>query len=206
MTRAETGLDRKAALEILAENLSDSVIRKLFSDFEVDEVRRLLRGELQVVELEPATEAKPVVNTTVVGKDLRCKLFTDGASRGNPGEAGAGSVLLDDKGKELVCRSLYLGRCTNNVAEYRALILGLQSAQEIGCSRLTILLDSQLIVRQVEGRYKVKNAALKPLFKEVKMLLAGFEIWSIAHVPREENKRADEMANRGIDWKNRDSL
>ncbi len=204
MTRAETGLDRAAALEILAANLSDAVIQKLFTRFEVEEVRRLLRGELQVVEPELATEAKPAVNSTVAGEDLCCKLFTDGASRGNPGEAGAGSVLLDDKGKELVCRSLYLGRCTNNVAEYRALILGLQSAQEIGCSRLAILLDSQLIVRQIEGRYKVKNAALKPLFKEVKMLLAGIADWSIAHVPREENKRADELANMGIDWKNRD--
>ncbi|MCI5222106.1 MAG: reverse transcriptase-like protein [Candidatus Electrothrix sp. AR4] len=130
---------------------------------------------------------------------VSCTLFTDGASRGNPGEAGAGSILLDADGEELAARSLYLGQCTNNVAEYRALILGLQSALELKCGRLEIFLDSQLIVRQIQGQYKVKNATLKPLFEEVKELLARVDNWSIAHVPRKENKRADELANRGID-------
>jgi ribonuclease HI len=126
-------------------------------------------------------------------------LFTDGASRGNPGPAGAGAVLLDAEGRELAARSLWLGHCTNNVAEYRALLLGLQAALEQGCGRLAIRLDSELIVRQLQGRYQVKNEALKPLFTEVKSLLARLEGWSVAHVPRAQNKRADELANRGID-------
>jgi ribonuclease HI/probable phosphoglycerate mutase len=128
-----------------------------------------------------------------------CQLFTDGASRGNPGEAGAGSVLLDANGQELAARSLYLGQCTNNVAEYKALLLGVQSALELGCRKLEIFLDSQLIVRQLQGQYKVKHPTLKPLFFEVQNLLARIESWSIAHVPREQNKRADELANQGID-------
>lgn len=127
------------------------------------------------------------------------QLFTDGASKGNPGRAGAGAVLFDAEGRELAARSLYLGRCTNNAAEYRALILGLQSALDLGCARLDIRLDSELIVRQLQGRYKVKHEALKPLFNEVKTLLAKVGGWSIAHVPREQNKRADQLANRGID-------
>jgi ribonuclease HI/probable phosphoglycerate mutase len=126
-------------------------------------------------------------------------LFTDGASRGNPGQAGAGAVLFDTEGHELAARSLYLGECTNNAAEYRALLLGLQSALEQGCSRLEIRLDSELIVRQIKGRYKVKHETLKPLFAEVKTLLAQFDGWVIAHVPRAQNKRADQLANQGID-------
>ncbi len=128
-----------------------------------------------------------------------CRLFTDGASRGNPGQAGAGAVLFDAAGQELAARSLYLGECTNNVAEYRALLLGLQTALEQGCVRLEIRLDSELIVRQLQGRYQVKNEGLKPLFQEVKSLLARLESWAVAHVPREQNKRADQLANQGID-------
>lgn len=128
-----------------------------------------------------------------------CRLFTDGASRGNPGQAGAGAVLLDTAGQELAARSLYLGQCTNNVAEYRALLLGLAMALEQGCGQLEIRLDSELIVRQLQGRYQVKHEALKPLFQEVKKLLAQLENWSVAHVPRAENKRADQLANQGID-------
>ncbi|MCW5205886.1 ribonuclease HI family protein [Desulfobulbus sp. F5] len=127
------------------------------------------------------------------------RLFTDGASRGNPGKAGAGAVLLDSEGRELAARSLYLGECTNNAAEYRALLLGLHTALELDCIRLEIYLDSELIVRQIQGRYKVKHETLKPLFDEVKVLLAQIKSWSIAHVPREQNKRADQLANRGID-------
>jgi ribonuclease HI/probable phosphoglycerate mutase len=135
----------------------------------------------------------------VAANNLSCQLFTDGASRGNPGQAGAGATLLDSSGQEISGRSLYLGQCTNNVAEYRALILGLETAIEFGCSQLAIFLDSQLIVRQLQGQYKVKHPDLKPLFAEVKSLLKGINKWKIAHVPREQNKRADELANRGID-------
>jgi ribonuclease HI/probable phosphoglycerate mutase len=128
-----------------------------------------------------------------------CKLFTDGASRGNPGQAGAGAVLFADNGEELVAKSIYLGTCTNNVAEYKALLIGLEEAARLGCSELAIALDSELIVRQIQGRYKVKNETLAALFAEVRDYLAGFGKWTIMHVPRAQNARADELANKGID-------
>jgi ribonuclease HI/probable phosphoglycerate mutase len=98
--------------------------------------------------------------------------------------------------------SLFLGVCTNNVAEYRALLLGLDEALRQGCTKLAIALDSELIVRQVQGRYKVKNAALLPLFQQVRERLNRIKTWSITHVPRAQNARADQLANQGIDRKN----
>ncbi len=129
----------------------------------------------------------------------KCQLYTDGASRGNPGKAGAGAVLYDAAGAELETASEYLGVCTNNVAEYRALLLGLELAASSRCTELAVYLDSELIVRQIQGRYKVKNEALKPLYRKARQKLAEFSDWSITHVPRSQNKRADTLANLGID-------
>ncbi len=126
-------------------------------------------------------------------------LFTDGASRGNPGEAGAGVQILDNQGRELATLGKYLGQCTNNMAEYHALILGLGEARKLGNRKISIYLDSELIVRQIEGRYKVKDTKLKPLFAKVRELLAGFTTWQVNHVSRSENMRADALANQGID-------
>ena len=95
--------------------------------------------------------------------------------------------------------SQYLGQCTNNVAEYQALILGLSQAVKLKGKTISIFLDSQLIVRQIQGLYKVKNKALQPLFSQVKELLKKFEKFEISHIPRSENKRADQLANQGID-------
>ncbi|PIE55984.1 MAG: ribonuclease H [Desulfobulbus propionicus] len=128
-----------------------------------------------------------------------CRLYTDGASRGNPGEAGAGIVLQNDKGEELLTRSAYLGQMTNNAAEYHALILGLDTALELGCTEIAIFLDSELIVRQIQGDYKVKHQTLQPLFSRVRERLPRFTHWQIQHIPRTQNSRADKMANQGID-------
>ncbi|PIE58878.1 MAG: ribonuclease H [Desulfobulbus propionicus] len=126
-------------------------------------------------------------------------LFTDGASRGNPGHAGCGVSLCSADGTEIAGLSSYIGQCTNNVAEYKALILGLEHALVLGCSKLAVHLDSELIVQQVKGAYKVKNAALKPLHARVITLLGQFSFWTILHIPRAENARADALANQGID-------
>ena len=128
-------------------------------------------------------------------------LYTDGASRGNPGQAGAGFVILNAQNEEIASGSSYLGQCTNNVAEYQALILGLKEAGKTGNRQINIFLDSQLIVRQIQGEYKVNNVGLKPLFTEVLGLLDQFDSFRISHVPRDRNKRADELANQGIDEK-----
>ncbi len=197
MQMPDKQLDKEAIITALAKELPDADFAALFPGLPVKELRAVLLGKKKTA--APQQEQQQLFKEPVATDGLSCRLFTDGASRGNPGQAGAGSVLLDSNGQEIAGRSLYLGRCTNNVAEYRALILGLQTAAEFGCSQLDIFLDSQLIVRQVLGQYKVKHPDLKPLFQEVKSLLAGVDNWKISHVPRAENKRADELANRGID-------
>ncbi len=133
--------------------------------------------------------------------------FTDGAARGNPGHAGIGVVLKDESGNVLATRKKYLGSVTNNVAEYTALIECLQkvdasfgNGNKFSCSKLVVHSDSELMVRQLNGEYKVKDKTLKKLFDQVHDLLrsAQFE-FSIKHVRRERNKEADTLANESID-------
>ena len=128
---------------------------------------------------------------------LRC----DGASRGNPGPAGAGIVLIDPQGQVQADQGRYLGETTNNVAEYQALLLGLAEAHRLGVKKLRVLADSELMVKQLNGRYRVKAPHLIPLWRDALDTLTKFEAWAIAHVPREENHLADEAANRAIDQK-----
>lgn len=130
---------------------------------------------------------------------MRATLFADGAARGNPGPAGSGALLLDEDGKVLAELSLALGDATNNVAEYRALILGLEEARRRGIDRIDVRMDSQLVVRQMQGLYKIKHPGLRPLALRAGALLAGFAERTIEHIPREENSRADRLANRAID-------
>lgn len=131
--------------------------------------------------------------------DKTLALFTDGACRGNPGQGGAGAVLVTQNGEVVSTAKRFLGHCTNNIAEYRALILGLQEALKQEPGRLFVYLDSELLVRQIQGVYRVKNPALKPLLEEVRALLAKFETWHVEHVPRSENALADRLANEAID-------
>ena len=138
-------------------------------------------------------------NSAVSGSTLY--LYTDGASRGNPGEGGAGVVITDSMGNEVFSKGFYLGHCTNNEAEYKALIIGLAEASGSGCDNIVVFLDSQLIVRQINGEYQVKNKNLIPLFGQVMDLLAFFRRYKVEHIPRSENTRADKLANEGIDNK-----
>lgn len=124
----------------------------------------------------------------------------DGAARGNPGHAGAGVVLQEEDGTTHHFGQ-YLGEATNNVAEYRALILGLQKAAELGFGELRIRSDSELIIKQLNGFYKVKNPQLQDLYFTALKLTSSFEKVTFTHVPREQNKEADRMANLAIDAK-----
>ena len=126
-------------------------------------------------------------------------IYTDGAARGNPGPAGAGWVISDPKGDPLAENKKYLGELTNNQAEYQALLLAIQEAQKMGAKKLALHADSELMVRQIKGEYKVKNEGLKPLFKEALLILSKFEGYSIAYIPREKNAMADQLANEAID-------
>ena len=127
------------------------------------------------------------------------QIHIDGGSRGNPGEAGYGVYVQDGRGGDVARLYGYLGTATNNVAEYQGLISALRFASEQGARRVRIFSDSELVVRQVEGRYKVKHASMVPLHREAMGLLRRFAQWSVTHVRREENKEADRLANRALD-------
>lgn len=128
----------------------------------------------------------------------RAVLRTDGGSRGNPGPAGAGFVVEVDG--EIVCRGgRFLGSVTNNVAEYEALVWGLENVRELGHDEVTVFADSELLVKQVNGAYRVKNEGLKPLFVRALRLLREFAKWEVKHVRREQNTEADAMANEAMD-------
>lgn len=126
-------------------------------------------------------------------------LYADGGSRGNPGPAGAGAYLIDENDTPVAEVHRYVGETTNNVAEYQALILGLEEAIQHQATHLNILLDSQLLVRQIKGEYRVKQPHLQPLFQKAKQLLAQIPQWEIRHIPREENTEADRLANLAMD-------
>lgn len=130
---------------------------------------------------------------------MKAVLYADGAARGNPGPAGAGAVLEDDHGAVLAEVARYLGRATNNVAEYSALIAGLEEARRRGVTDLDIRMDSLLVVRQMQGLWKIKHPGLKPLALRAGALLAEFPTRKIDHVRRDANARADALANRAID-------
>jgi ribonuclease HI len=123
----------------------------------------------------------------------------DGGARGNPGPAAIGVVVRDGDGAVLEELGEKIGEATNNVAEYRALLKGIELAAAHGATELELIGDSELVVRQVEGRYKVKNAGMKELHAEVKRALAGFDFWSIRHVRRAENADADRLVNEALD-------
>jgi ribonuclease HI len=127
------------------------------------------------------------------------RLFTDGAARGNPGPSGLGLVIEDSQGLRLWGGCRYIGLATNNQAEYLALIEGLRTVARWKPDRLEVYLDSQLVVEQMNGRYKVKNPDLRPLHQQALALLGDFPEATVAHVPREENRGADALANRAID-------
>ena len=126
-------------------------------------------------------------------------LRTDGGARGNPGPAAAAYVLEDESGKTLSSAGQFIGEATNNVAEYEALLLGLEAARSLGVGRLRILCDSELVVKQVTGAYRVKHENMKPLYERVRVLLATFESWEITHVRREANAAADALVNEALD-------
>lgn len=127
------------------------------------------------------------------------KLYTDGGARGNPGPAGIGVVLFDTVGNEIAHAEKFLGVKTNNEAEYVGIITGLELAREHNVSDLSCYLDSELVVKQLKGEYRVKQEHLLILFKKVKDIEKQFASVSYAHIPREQNSYADKLVNKAID-------
>ena len=130
---------------------------------------------------------------------VRVVVHVDGGARGNPGPAAVAAVASSADGETLAERKLYIGEATNNVAEYRALLLGLELARELGAEEVEVVNDSELIACQIGGEYKVKHAGLKPLFTEAMSELRGFHKWAVRPVRREQNARADELVNEALD-------
>src|SRR3989442_7625179 len=125
--------------------------------------------------------------------------MVDGAACGNPGEAGCGAVICKENGTPVKELSRYLGHATNNVAEYEGLLMGLEALIQLGKKRIRVQSDSQLLVRQLNGQYRVKDEKLKRLFDRAVILLRQVDSFRIVHVPRESNKLADQLGNQGID-------
>ncbi len=131
---------------------------------------------------------------------MELTIYTDGASRNNPGEAGAGVYILRD-GEPFESIARYLGTTTNNIAEYTAAIIALEHAAKAGAKKVRLFADSELMVKQINGLYKVKNEGLKPLHMKVKGLIAAIGSVEVQYVPRAQNKEADALANKAIDEK-----
>ncbi len=169
--------------------------RAALPGLKLEAAQKLLRGAARQLQQEklPFPEAK----APAAGGSIR--VYSDGAARGNPGPAGAGAVLTDSAGNVIARLGRYLGRQTNNVAEYEGLLLGLKHARELGYREVEVRADSQLLIRQLKGEYAVRHAGLKPLHAEALRVLRSFDRFDLRHVPREENALADEMSNRAID-------
>jgi len=130
---------------------------------------------------------------------VKVVVHVDGGARGNPGPAAAAAVASEPGGPVLAEESLYIGEATNNVAEYRALVLGIELARRLGAREVELVNDSELVARQVGGQYKVKHAGLRPLHREAMAALRSFDRWSVRSVRRERNERADELVNTTLD-------
>jgi ribonuclease HI len=130
---------------------------------------------------------------------MKVIVHVDGGARGNPGPAAAASVISGPTGEVLDERAQLIGTATNNVAEYRALLLGLQRAHELGANEVEVVGDSELIAKQVQGLYKVKHEGMRQLHRQAMGALGSFERWSIRTVPREQNAHADALVNAALD-------
>jgi len=187
----------ESVLRYLAQTLSVTKTFKRFPALKAHHLQQMLLRSAQRAE-----EKKPMAEVAPARKRLpEYFIQADGASRGNPGEAGIGAVIADARGRTIKELKYFLGVATNNEAEYRAVILALQKALDLGAGSVTLHLDSELIVRQLRGEYKVREAHLKPLHRKALEVLNRFSEYHIHYVPREENRRADQLANEAIDQK-----
>ncbi|MCX5868246.1 MAG: ribonuclease HI family protein [Proteobacteria bacterium] len=142
---------------------------------------------------KPASRSRRPAESPRQSPDL--VIHIDGASRGNPGPAGIGVVIKNESGSALWKSGQSIGTATNNVAEYQALITALKSALALTSGRVLVYSDSELLVRQVRGEYRIKNPGLRQLFREVEILASQFQSFKISHIPREENREADRLAS-----------
>lgn len=181
-------------LEYLAETLDIAkTIEKL--DITPEDARTILKG---LISKRGEAGHAPVMAPRRAAEGVH-RIYVDGASRGNPGRAGAGAVIRGPDGAVLKRLKKYLDITTNNMAEYQALIMAVEAAHSMRIRRIRVFADSELMVKQINGQYRVKSADLRPLYEKAVKLLKGFEEAKIEHVYREENGDADALANEAID-------
>jgi ribonuclease HI len=130
---------------------------------------------------------------------VKAVIHVDGGARGNPGPAAAAAVISDARGQVLDEAHEFLGVATNNVAEYRGLLLGLQRARELGATDVEVVNDSELVAKQINGEYKVKHPDMKPLHAQAMKALSAFDRWKVRSVPRAQNSAADALVNQTLD-------
>ena len=171
-----------------------SITLKAFPGLTRERLTRLLEKMAESTARSPAR-----VNTSESSTPWKVRVYSDGAARGNPGPSGAGAVLVDASGQEVDRLGKYLGIQTNNYAEYMGLLLGLKRARDLGIREVEVFADSELMIRQLGGRYQVRSPTLRPLYQEALRVLNDFSRVKLVHVPRKMNAAADEMSNRAID-------
>jgi ribonuclease HI len=186
-------LDRLLA----GKTLAVAAVEAGMSASEVERFARELKRELG-----RKGRATPVLK--IAGGGLRLIAYADGGSRGNPGKAACGVLVTDADGAELLRRAKTIGKATNNVAEYEGVLYALELCRELGATDVVLRLDSELVVRQLEGRYKVKDAKLAKLHARAREAATMFVHFHVEHVPRAENKIADQLANAALDGKELD--
>lgn len=176
-------------LELFASGNSFKEICEEFPKITKEDIQATLSYALDLVKRETLPLSVP---------KKRLFIYIDGASRGNPGPAGVGVIIYDDKKKLVDELCEYIGKTTNNVAEYRALLIALEKARNLGVETLTIYSDCELLVRQMAGDYRVKDKTLKDFYQEARENLKNFKKVDIRYIARKKNKRADRLANKGI--------
>jgi len=201
-------MKKSEILAALAKHLDAGKLLTDYPDLDRDGLSKLLKeaaSALGPVEVEPkapakkAPEKKPAVRHEKTHPSRKLILHTDGASRGNPGLAGIGVLIEDETGHIVKKIAHFLGRATNNQAEYAALLAGLKAAHELGADEVHVSADSELLVKQFKGEYRVKNPDLQAMHAEARALSGNFRHVVVKHIPREQNSEADALANQAID-------
>ena len=190
----------------LADELYDKLVAYYADDPNVEVIVDRRKGERRRARRRPA--AATARSATGAGSaspgnsprsSCACVVHVDGGARGNPGPAAIGAVISTPDGEVSTRPPSRIGEATNNVAEYRALLLGLERARELGATEVELVNDSELVARQVQGAYKVKHPGLRPLYDQAMEALRGFERWSVRSVPRAQNAHADQLVNAALD-------
>jgi len=200
------GRDIRSAGEIAS--LSKEEVRKVFEALRTvlseGAARRPAReAALREQPARHSADARKSHRTVDAAGRLSLTVFTDGASRGNPGRSACAAIVFAADGQELLRRTKILGVTTNNVAEYEGVIMGLGLAHDLGAAEVHLKLDSELVVRQLNGQYRVKNEALKLLYEEAAGVLSTFRKSTVSHVPRKDNQEADRLVNKALDGEKR---